>query len=185
MTAIPSHPDSITPAWLTERLRASGLMGQGAVTAVKWEPIGTGQVGDSVRFHLTFDQAGIGPVTLAGKFPAADQTSRGTAAAFGLYAKEVGFYRELRHHLGVRVPSTIVADIARDPHYQARGMIEQIELDDGTRLDVPGIIPKLSRTPGSHRRNAPTIGQDTDAVLHEIGLTPQQIQALKDKGVVA
>lgn len=71
MTAIPSHPDSITPAWLTERLRASGLMGQGAVTAVKWEPIGTGQVGDSVRFHLTFDQAGIGPVTLAGKFPAA------------------------------------------------------------------------------------------------------------------
>jgi hypothetical protein len=48
-------------------------MGQGAVTAVKWEPIGTGQVGDSVRFHLTFDQTGIGPVTLAGKFPAAAQ----------------------------------------------------------------------------------------------------------------
>jgi formyl-CoA transferase len=50
---------------------------------------------------------------------------------------------------------------------------------------VPGIIPKLSRTPGSHRRNAPTIGQDTDAVLLEMGLTPQQIQTLKDKGVVA
>ncbi|MDT9012081.1 phosphotransferase [Novosphingobium sp. APW14] len=114
MTAIPSHPDSITPAWLTERLRASGLMGQGAVTAVKWEPIGTGQVGDSVRFHLTFDQAGIGPATLAGKFPAADPTSRGTAAAFGLYAKEVGFYRELNRHLGVRVPETIAAEIAED-----------------------------------------------------------------------
>jgi len=114
VTAIPSHPDSITPAWLTERLRASGLLGQGAVTTVTWEPIGTGQVGDSVRFHLSYDQPGAGPATLAGKFPAADQTSRGTAAAFGLYAKEVGFYRELRHHLGVRVPATIVADIAAD-----------------------------------------------------------------------
>jgi formyl-CoA transferase len=78
-----------------------------------------------------------------------------------------------------------VADIAADPHYQARGMIQQVQMDDGTLLSVPGIIPKLSRTPGSHRRNAPTIGQDTDAVLHDIGLTPEQIQALKAKGIVA
>ncbi len=78
-----------------------------------------------------------------------------------------------------------VADIAADPHYQARDMIQQVQMDDGTSLSVPGIIPKLSRTPGSHRRNAPTIGQDTDAVLQEIGLTSAQIQALKDKGIVA
>jgi formyl-CoA transferase len=78
-----------------------------------------------------------------------------------------------------------VADIAADPHYQARGMIEQITMDDGTQLAVPGIIPKLSRTPGSHRRNAPGIGQDTDAVLKDIGLSSTQIQALKDKGIVA
>jgi formyl-CoA transferase len=78
-----------------------------------------------------------------------------------------------------------VADIAADPHYQARGMIQQVQMDDGTSLAVPGIIPKLSRTPGSHRRNAPTIGQDTDAVLTDIGLTAAQIQALKDKGIVA
>ena len=50
---------------------------------------------------------------------------------------------------------------------------------------MPGIVPKLSRTPGSHRRNAPALGQDTDAVLGEIGLTPAQIQALKDKGIIA
>jgi formyl-CoA transferase len=78
-----------------------------------------------------------------------------------------------------------VADIAADPHYQARGMIQQLQMEDGTSLAVPGIIPKLSRTPGSHRRNAPAIGQDTDAVLSEIGLTAAQIQALKDKGIVA
>ena len=78
-----------------------------------------------------------------------------------------------------------VADIAKDPHYQARGMIDHVHMDDGTELAVPGITPKLSRTPGGHRRNAPAIGQDTDAVLREIGLTPAQIQALKDQGIVA
>ena len=51
-----------------------------------------------------------------------------------------------------------VADIAADPHYQARGMIEQIQLDDGSSLSLPGIVPKLSRTPGGHVRNAPSIG---------------------------
>jgi formyl-CoA transferase len=50
---------------------------------------------------------------------------------------------------------------------------------------VPGITPKLSRTPGGHRRNAPAIGQDTDTVLRGIGLTPVQIQALKDQGIAA
>jgi formyl-CoA transferase len=78
-----------------------------------------------------------------------------------------------------------VADIAKDPHYQARGMIDHVHMDDGTELAVPGITPKLSRTPGGHRRNAPAIGQDTDTVLRGIGLTPAQIQALKDKGIVA
>ena len=77
-----------------------------------------------------------------------------------------------------------VADIAADPHYQARDMILQTVMADGSTLALPGIVPKLSRTPGSHRRNAPDIGQDTDAVLHDMGLTEAQIQALKDKGIV-
>ena len=77
-----------------------------------------------------------------------------------------------------------VADIATDPHYQAREMILKTVMADGSALALPGIVPKLSRTPGSHRRNAPEIGQDTDAVLQDIGLTPAQIQALKDKGIV-
>ena len=77
-----------------------------------------------------------------------------------------------------------VADIAADPHYRARDMILQTKMADGSALALPGIVPKLSRTPGSHRRNAPEIGQDTDAVLQDIGLTPAQIQALKEKGIV-
>ncbi len=78
-----------------------------------------------------------------------------------------------------------VADIAADPHYQARGMLDSLRMDDGTMLAVPGIVPKLSATPGGHRRNAPTLGQDTDAVLRELGLTPKQIQGLQDRGIIS
>jgi formyl-CoA transferase len=61
-----------------------------------------------------------------------------------------------------------VADIAADPHYQARGMLDELTMDDGSKLAVPGIVPKLSRTPGRHRRNAPALGQDNDAVLQAL-----------------
>ncbi|MBM3361530.1 MAG: CoA transferase [Betaproteobacteria bacterium] len=78
-----------------------------------------------------------------------------------------------------------VADIAADPHYAARGMLQSVRLDDGSDLSLPGFVPKLSLTPGGHRRNAPRLGQDSDAVLAEIGLTPQQIAALRERGIVA
>jgi formyl-CoA transferase len=63
-------------------------------------------------------------------------------------------------------------------------MLHEVTMDDGSTLTVPGIVPKLSATPGGHRRNAPDIGQDTDAVLREMGLKPDQIQTLKDRGIV-
>lgn len=78
-----------------------------------------------------------------------------------------------------------VADIAADPHYAARGMLQEMQLDDGEPLTVPGVVPKLSRTPGAQRRNAPRLGQDTDAVLHELGLTEEQIAGLRSRGVIA
>lgn len=77
-----------------------------------------------------------------------------------------------------------VADIAADPHYAARGMLQKIKLDDGSEMTVPGIVPKLSATPGMHRRNAPELGQDTDDILKEIGLSATQIQKLKESGIV-
>jgi len=67
-----------------------------------------------------------------------------------------------------------VADIAADPHYRARGMLDEVTLEDGSRLALPGIVPKLSRTPGRHRRNAPTLGQDTDEVLGELAAKPRR-----------
>ena len=79
-----------------------------------------------------------------------------------------------------------VADIAADPHYAARGMLQQVDMADGSQLAVPGIVPKLSLTPGGHRRNAPTLGQDTDSVMRkEVGLTQAQIDVLRARGVIA
>ena len=77
-----------------------------------------------------------------------------------------------------------VADIASDPHYLARGMVQTMRMDDGDDLLVPGVVPKLSRTPGGQWRNAPRVGQDTDAVLQGMGLTAAQIQQLRDQGIV-
>jgi formyl-CoA transferase len=78
-----------------------------------------------------------------------------------------------------------VEDIAADPHYMARGMLANVSLSDGSLLKVPGIVPKLSRTPGEHRRNAPSLGQDTDAVLSELGITDVQIREMRKRGIVA
>lgn len=111
MAGIPTHPNDIEVGWLTERLRAAGVINEQAVTHFAWVPIGTGQVGDSARLTLEYDRPGQGPATLAGKFPAADATSRHTAASLQLYAKEVGFYRELRQLLDVRAPAAYVAEV--------------------------------------------------------------------------
>jgi len=77
-----------------------------------------------------------------------------------------------------------IADIAADPHYAAREMLQQIDMNDGSKLTIPGVVPKLSLTPGQHRRNAPTLGEDTDSILKEMGLSAAQIQELKAKGIV-
>jgi formyl-CoA transferase len=57
------------------------------------------------------------------------------------------------------------ADIHGDEHFRARGMIEPVTLPDGTHLDIPGIVPKLSETPGVTRWIGPELGQHNEEVL--------------------
>jgi len=77
-----------------------------------------------------------------------------------------------------------VADIVADPHYQARGMILDAELPGGAAVKMPGIVPKLSETPGSVNWQGPTLGQHTDSVLDGLGLSADDIARLKTEGVV-
>ena len=87
-----------------------------------------------------------------------------------------------------RVPAGKVytaKDIAEDPHYRARDMILKQTTRDGHEIEVPGIVPKLSATPGSVRSSAPRLGDDTDTVLAAMGLSAADIAALRQKGIVA
>jgi len=76
-------------------------------------------------------------------------------------------------------------DIVEDPHYRAREMILKQQTRDGHEIEVPGIVPKLMGTPGTVRSSAPKLGDDTDAVLAELGMAPEAIAQLRAKNIVA
>ncbi|APV49200.1 hypothetical protein BWI17_05595 [Betaproteobacteria bacterium GR16-43] len=76
-----------------------------------------------------------------------------------------------------------IADIAKDLHFQARGMIERHKLGDRDLL-LPGIVPKLGATPGATRWIGPKLGEHTHAVLGTLGYTAAEIEALKQKGTI-
>ena len=109
-------------------------------------------------------------------------------AAIGAWAATRSVQQVLDQLAAARVPAGKVytaQDIAEDPHYRARDMLLQQTTRDGHVLEVPGIVPKLSGTPGGVRSSAPGLGDDTDAVLAEAGLTLDQIALLRRKGVIA
>ncbi|OIN47021.1 formyl-CoA transferase [Pseudomonas azotoformans] len=76
------------------------------------------------------------------------------------------------------------ADIAADPHYQARDMLLASQLDDGTAVTLPGIVPKLTATPGRVQSRAPSLGQHTDAVLDGIGIDAPTRAAWRARGLI-
>ena len=77
-----------------------------------------------------------------------------------------------------------IADIAADAQYKAREMILNITTRDGYQVDVPGIVPKLSATPGGIRSTAPRLGEDTESVLKRAGVKAETIADLRAKGVI-
>ena len=108
-------------------------------------------------------------------------------AAIGAWTAEREIAQVMDALAAARVPAGKVytaKDIAQDPHYRARQMILQQHTRDGHVVEVPGIVPKLSGTPGTVRSSAPHLGDDTDAVLQGMGLNAQQIAALRSQGIV-
>ena len=76
------------------------------------------------------------------------------------------------------------ADIAADPHYAARGMLVDGIAGDGEPLKQPGVVPKLSATPGAVGGPAPGLGEHTDEVLRELGFAPEKIRELRKDKIV-
>jgi formyl-CoA transferase len=108
-------------------------------------------------------------------------------AAIGTWTGQHSVAQVMERLAAARVPAGKVytaKDIAEDPHYQARAMLLQQQTRDGYSITVPGVVPKLSATPGTVRTSAPHLGDDTDAVLMDAGLTREQIALLRGKGVI-
>ncbi len=108
-------------------------------------------------------------------------------AAISAYTEQhpLDFVLEAMNKAGVPAGKSYdAADIAQDPHYQARDMILDATLPDGSVVQVPGIVPKLSQTPGQITRSAPELGQHTAEVLEELGIGAAQQADWKERGII-
>jgi formyl-CoA transferase len=76
------------------------------------------------------------------------------------------------------------ADIHSDAHYRHRRMIEAVVLPDGQTIDIPGVVPKLSETPGRTAWIGPALGSHVDEVLASVGLAAAAVKALRRDRVI-
>jgi len=80
-------------------------------------------------------------------------------------------------------PIYSAADMMADPHFQARGLFQQVEIN-GAPLKIPAIMPRLGGTPGATRWPGGDAGCDTESVARgELGLSEEEFQHLKAEGV--
>ena len=77
-----------------------------------------------------------------------------------------------------------IADIYDDPHYAKRDMLVRVPHGTLGHTIQAGVVPKLSRTPGHIRHSGPDLGADTQAVLQELGMSPEDIQALQAQQLI-
>src|SRR5262249_60058330 len=87
---------------------------------------------------------------------------------------------------GVTVgPVYDIADAVADPHFRERPVLVEVEDAELGSLPMHDIVPRLSATPGTWRRAAPSLGEHTDAVLAEAGLDADAIARLRQEGAAA
>lgn len=110
--SIISDPEMITAAWLTEVLQHAGI--DATVSDFQAKSIGTGQVGENVRFEL--NGHGALPPTLVGKFPSPDPVSRATGIQTQNYVREVHFYKHLRDTVSIQTPDVLFTDADPETH---------------------------------------------------------------------
>lgn len=110
LTEVRGDPLALDARWMTGALEEAGVARGATVTELVHDGfIGTGQMGRTARFSLTWDQPEGRPVDVVGKFPADDPVARSTGFDHGSYLKEWTFYKHLKPTLGVRTPEVWVA----------------------------------------------------------------------------
>ena len=107
--------------------------------------------------------------------------------AIGAWTAKYDLDRVLEKLEAAQVPSGKIyniQDIVEDVHYRARDMIQEFALKGGEKIALPGIVPKLSETPGDTRWLGPELGAHTAEVLTQIGYDAAQQAELKQRGVI-
>ncbi len=108
-------PEAITADWLSGVLAAGGV--EARVRDFTLRRVGTGQIGQSIRFTLDYDAAPAGaPRSLVGKFPAPEPDSRNTGVLLGNYRREVNFYRRLAPTALISLPKVYFTDFDEETH---------------------------------------------------------------------
>lgn len=134
-----------------------------AVTSVRPTSIGTGQVGENVRFELTWDRDDPDlPTSVVGKFPSTSEISRATAVQLNTYVKEVGFYRDLQSRVAIRTPRVHTIEWDPSTHDFALLMEDIRPATTGDQLlggDVQAAQLAVDQAVGLH---APTWGDAPD-----------------------
>lgn len=78
-----------------------------------------------------------------------------------------------------------IADIFVDEHFEARGNLARVPAEELGEVVVPGVIPRLSATPGRITHLGPTLGNATTDVLHGLlGVHAEELQRLRDRKVI-
>ena len=162
--------DDVDDEWLTRSLQqalgvSARVVGHDATT------IGTGQVGENVRFRLRWDgvdetAAGRLPDTVVGKFPSASEVSRAAAVAMSTYVKEVGFYRDLRPHVEIRTPTVSVIEWDADTHDFVLLMEDITPARAGDQLAGCSVAEAELAIDQVVRLHAPTWGRLTELEEH-------------------
>ncbi|MCZ6710777.1 MAG: aminoglycoside phosphotransferase family protein [Gammaproteobacteria bacterium] len=176
MPQIVSDPADVTSAWLTEVLEHGGV--HATIADFKATNVGTGQVGQNVRFELDY-QAGIGPASIVGKFASADPTSRSTGIAQNNYLKEVRFYQELKPSLDIQTPDVLFTAIDPASHDFCLMMEDLAPAEQGDQIAGCNAAQANLAITQAVRLHAPRWG---DAALREFDWLGQQTAESADMG---
>jgi hypothetical protein len=129
----------VTPEWLTAVLSGADMLQEGCrVTGVDVTPIGTGQMADTARLAVTYDEPGAGPASVVGKFASADEQSRATGLALRAYEIEVRFYREVAARVAARVPSPYFADVEPETGWFTLILEDMVGAQQGDQIEACG-----------------------------------------------
>lgn len=178
MTAfIPASPRDLTAEWVTETMRAAGVLPAGRVVAVDVASLtggGTGFTGDTVRLTLGYEGTTGAPTTVIAKFPTQDRQTRGMLEQFDAYAREIEFYRRFAHRMPCPIPAYLGADFDRKGARKTGPVMSRVvdALPDRVQLLITSDVTKFMRA--TTRRYALLIEDlGADSVVHDMTAPPE------------